>query len=127
MNTTCVLTVLLLVAGIRAESPIACNLKALTPAQRARLSTLSHKLNAAARDHRELPDGISFRLDTAAFSLSELGEWIEDERRCCPFLDFRLVLPRESGELQVSLTGRPGVKEFLLTDFASLRQATIER
>ena len=120
MFTKSLLTVLLFAAAACAETPIACNLKALTPAERARQSALSHKLSAATVEKRELADGLAFRLSLAAITLPELGEWIDDERKCCPFLDFQLSLECEGGAVQLSLTGRPGVKEFLLADFAKV-------
>jgi hypothetical protein len=118
MFTKCCLTVLLCAAAVAAESPLACNLKALTPAERARHSALSRKLSAAAVEKRELPDGLGFRLSLTGVTLPELGEWIDAERKCCPFLDFRFSLEQESGAVQLALTGRPGVKEFLVADFA---------
>jgi hypothetical protein len=114
------LTVLLFAMTPPPESPLACNLKALSPTQRARQSALSRKLSAAVLEKREAPDGLTFRLSLADMSLPELGEWIDDERLCCPFLDFRLSLDREGGALHLSLTGRAGVKEFLISDFANI-------
>ena len=120
MFTKSLLTVLLFAAAARAETPIACNLKALTPAARARQSALSRKLSAATVEKRELAGGLAFRLSLAAITLPELGEWIDDERKCCPFLDFQLSLECEGGAVELSLTGRSGVKEFLLADFAKV-------
>ena len=120
MFTKSLLTVLLCAAAARAETPIACNLKALTPAARARQSALSRKLSAATVEKRELAGGLAFRLSLAAITLPELGEWIDDERKCCPFLDFQLSLECEGGAVELSLTGRSGVKEFLLADFAKV-------
>ena len=119
-----VLTVVLMAAAASAPSPIACNLKALTPAERARHAELSEKLRAAAVARQELPDGLSFRLSPAAMNLVELAGWVDAERRCCPFLDFHIALEREGGGLQLSLTGRQGVKDFLLSDFAKVAPIT---
>src|SRR5947209_1527424 len=107
MSTKSLLTVLLFTAAAAsAETPIACNLKALTPAQRARHSELSRKLSAATVEKRELAGGLNFRLSLAEITLPELGEWIDNERKCCPFLDFQVSLECEGGALQLSLTGR---------------------
>jgi hypothetical protein len=119
-----VLTVVLMAAAASVPSPIACNLKALNPAERARHAALSEKLRAAAVARQELPDGLSFRLNPSAMNLVELAGWVDAERRCCPFLDFQIALERESGGLQLSLTGRQGVKEFLLSDFAKVAPVT---
>ena len=109
---------LALFTGITAaETPIACNLKALTPAERARQSALSRKLKAATVEKTELASGLSFKLSLAQMPLREVAEWIEDERKCCPFLDFQLSVECDGGAVHLSLTGGPGVKEFLLSDF----------
>jgi len=120
MFTKSLVTVLFLAAAAAAETPIACNLKALTPAERARQSALSRKLSTATVEKRELANGLRFRLSLAEITLPELGEWIDAERKCCPFLDFQISIEREGGAVQLSLTGRAGVKEFLLSDFATV-------
>jgi hypothetical protein len=51
-------------------------------------------------------------------SFQEIGEWIENERKCCPFLDFQLNVDCDGGAVHLALTGGPGVKDFLLSDFA---------
>ena len=48
-----------------------------------------------------------------------LAEWIDQERRCCPFFDIDLRVEREGGPLSMRLTGRPGTKEFIRVDGAS--------
>ena len=72
----------------------------------------------------ELPDGLLFRLNPSAMTLVELAGWVDEERRCCPFLDFHIALERESAGLKLTLTGRPGVKDFLLSDFAKVAPVT---
>jgi hypothetical protein len=119
-----VLSVVLMAAAASGPSPIACNLNALTPAERAHHAVLGEKLRTAAMARQELPDGVSFRLNPAAMTLVELADWVDAERRCCPFLDFRIVLEREAGGFHLVLTGRPGVREFLLEDFAKVAPAT---
>jgi len=114
------LTVALMAAAAYAASPIVCNLKGLPPAERAHYSALSEKLRAAAVSRQEIPDGLAFHLNPSAMTLVELADWVDAERRCCPFLDFRITLEREGGGLQLALTGRPGVREFLLSEFAKV-------
>jgi hypothetical protein len=121
MTITFVSVVLLMTAAVvGAESRLACNLKALAPAERARHASLSRKLSAAVVEKRELADGLVFQIALAAVTLPELGEWIAAERKCCPFLDFHVSLERESSSVELSLTGRAGVKEFLVMDFANV-------
>ena len=93
--------------------PIACNLDALTPEQRARASVLRARLRQTATEVREMTDGWAFRFEADTPTLSELAEFIALERLCCPFFAFRLEVPNEGGAVRLELTGRPGVKEFI--------------
>ncbi len=103
------------------QAPFACNLKAFQPEQRQRWRFLLDKLYTAAAENRELADGYSFRIDTGKEPLGELAEWVELERRCCPFFDFELAVHGEDGTVWLSLKGRPGVKQFIEADMPALR------
>jgi hypothetical protein len=95
------------------ESPIACNLNALDKEQRRRHQSLTAELRAITQETRELPDGYSFRLPSDEATVQRTAEWVVMERRCCPFIDFKIEVGREGGPLLLSLTGREGVKAFL--------------
>jgi hypothetical protein len=99
------------------ESPIACDLGAISAADRPRYDELRKMLAASAIGKRELSDGVAVRISTERMALAQLAEWISFERKCCPFLDFRIDVAPESGPVWVSLTGRAGVKEFLAHAF----------
>jgi len=98
------------------EVPIACNLKALTASQRKELSRLGGVGVEAVVASKELPDGYSFQLDPARASLSDVAQWIDLWRRCCPFYEFQLDVHGADGTVWLSLRGRKGVKEYLPTD-----------
>ncbi len=66
---------------------------------------------------RELPDGYEFRFPGDLASVKLIAEWTAGEHVCCPFFDIDLRLEREGGATWVRLTGRPGTKEFIRTDF----------
>lgn len=100
----------------RSESPIFCNMNALTKEQRQRHKALSVELRAAVQEIRELPDGYSFRLPSDEAMLQKAVEWVTMERRCCPFIAFGIEVEREGGPLWLKLTGREGVKPFLKTE-----------
>ena len=42
-------------------------------------------------------------------------QFMELEKRCCPFFLFELVI--EGGDFRLSITGKEGVKQFLQTQF----------
>src|SRR5215510_12956525 len=69
---------------------LACNPKAISAADRPRYNELMKRLRAAVRDHSEIADGYSFKLDGKAMTLPEAAEWISMERLCCQFLTFQL-------------------------------------
>ncbi len=94
-------------------SPIACDLTALDPAQRARRGALAARLTAARVEIRELPDGYAVRFASDPSMCLAVMEFVTLERRCCSFLDFVLEVERDGGPLWLRLTGREGVKPFL--------------
>jgi hypothetical protein len=96
-------------------SVLACNIHAISAAQRPRYDDLVSRLRAAMRDRRELPDGYSYTLDPAKITPKEVSEWIVMERLCCPFLIFQL---EETGEVsRLTMRGPQGVKALLEEEF----------
>ena len=102
----------------RSESPLACDLGAISASDRPRYNELRRAVAASVIGKRELPDGLAIQIDLARIALPQLAEWISFERKCCPFFDFRIDLAPESGPVWLSLTGRAGVKEFITEAFA---------
>jgi len=100
------------------ESPLACDLDAISASDRPRYNELRKMLAASAVGKRDLPDGIAVKIATDRMPLAQLAEWISFERKCCPFFEFKVEVAPESGPVWLSLTGRPGVKEFLAQAFA---------
>jgi hypothetical protein len=99
--------------GKPAEIPIACDLNALTLAERERRRTLVGALAQAIVGRVELTRGFKLRVDSARLGLPALAEWIALERRCCPFLHFKVELAAGDGPATVALSGGEGVKDFL--------------
>ena len=98
------------------ESPLICNLGALDQAQRERHQATMSQLFGAVEATEELPDGYAFRLPAESATLLQAAEFIILERLCCPFFDFALELEKEGGPLRLKMTGRDGVKQFLLAE-----------
>src|ERR1700722_11583839 len=99
------------------ESPLACDLDAISASDRPRYNELRKMLAASAVAKRELPDGIAVQISTERMALAQLAEWIALERKCCPFFEFKIEVAPKSGPVWLSLTGRAGVKEFLAQAF----------
>jgi len=105
----------------QSQAPFACNLKAFTPQERARHHGLSDRLMPAVQSARERSDGYALQVDARKIGFVDVAEWVDLERKCCPFFDFSLDLHGEDGALWLSLTGREGVKQFIEMDFVRLR------
>lgn len=107
-----------ILAAATPESRFACNRLALGPAERHRhFDELGPRLRALVLQARQVPGGYEFQFpgDRATFDL--IAEWAAGEHLCCPFFDIDLRLDREGGPAWIRLTGRPGTKEFIHSDF----------
>ena len=101
------------------DSPFVCDRLALTPAERTRhFEELGPALLALKSGVRELPNGYEFKFPSDAKTFAMISEWIEQERRCCPFFDIDLRVEHEGGAVWMRLTGRKGTKEFMQADGA---------
>ncbi len=109
--------------GEGGSTPLVCRVDALDPPERARQRTLVSEISGALAGVEELADGYAVRFPARPFLFLRLAEWIELERRCCPFLTIQLELRRQEREIRVSLTGASGVKDFLRAELPSLAAA----
>ena len=98
------------------QSPFACDMTAIAADQRdAHLATIN-KLFRSVQNVRELPNGYRVRLPNESDVLLTAAKFIALERLCCPFFDFSLEIEREGGAVWLSLTGREGVKPFIMAE-----------
>ena len=93
---------------------LACDMSALTREQRTRhVETTKKLLQLATR--RDLDEGFVFTIEREQFSAPELAEWVADEARCCPAVDFSLKLPFD-GPFTLRLSGGEDVKRFIAAE-----------
>jgi hypothetical protein len=109
--------------------PIACNLTAIPASVREEHIISAPKLFEAAQEVQELPNGYAVRFLSEPGRLMTIAGFIENERLCCSFFNFRLDIEPNNGPLWLRLTGADGVKELLKTtllgsieDKATLKQ-----
>jgi hypothetical protein len=95
----------------------ACNLKAISAADRPRYNELVKRVRAAMRDRSEVSSGYTFKLDSKAVTLPEAAEWISMERMCCPFLTLQISASGNQPHWLLTLTGPEGVKPLLNAEF----------
>ena len=91
----------------------ACDLHALTAAERLRHRELLQRLRPSARHISELANGYQFHLNSGDISFREAAEWVDLERRCCPFLAFQLQIAGGQSGIVLEVTGPEGVKLFI--------------
>lgn len=91
-------------------------MRALTSEQRKDLGQRGERVISAIASVRELNNGYAFHVDPAKVTLIEMAQWLDLWRRCCPFYEFRIDYRAADGDLWLSVTGRPGVKEYLPID-----------
>ena len=100
----------------KASAPFACDLGAMTPDERKDHARHTKELLAAVKEKKALPNGYAFRFERSRSLVSGIADWMALESKCCPFLAFRLELGEDRGPMWMTLTGRPGVREFLAAE-----------
>jgi hypothetical protein len=106
------------------ESPFACDMTAIAPEQRGAHVATIEKLFRSVLGTRELPDGYAFELRNDSDVLLTAAEFISLERLCCPFFRFELQVDRDGGSVWLSLTGRDGVKPFIMAEIGEYLAAS---
>lgn len=99
------------------QSRFYCNIKALTPKERAHHKQLSEKLLGARKATVETEKGYEFQFGPEDATLAELADWVVAESKCCPFFDFHIDLENEGKLICLRLTGEEGVKQFMRAEF----------
>ncbi|HMQ30712.1 MAG TPA: hypothetical protein PKD53_08275 [Chloroflexaceae bacterium] len=84
--------------------PLACNPHALSAAEWSAHQATSARLFRELRvSSEELPDGYAFLFPVGAFAL--VAAFVDGERRCCPFLTFRIDVPPADASITLRITG----------------------
>ena len=98
------------------ETPFACDMSAIPAGERDVHVTTSKQLFQSVERVEELSDGYRFRLSSEPDVLVLAAQFIALERLCCPFFAFGLEVEAKKGAVWLSLTGREGVKPFILAE-----------
>ncbi|HEY8561759.1 MAG TPA: hypothetical protein VIL74_15390 [Pyrinomonadaceae bacterium] len=94
-----------------AKIPLACRLT--DKELQARRKNYLDKAAESLIDSAELSDGFVYRFPLRDSTLRDLAEIIELERKCCPFLNFRLIVNAGDDFVSLELTGAEGTKEIV--------------
>lgn len=95
---------------------IACNPKAIASDQRDAHEALAQKIfsSASILEVKELASGYGFRLPLESSMLHKVISFVENERLCCPFFTFTLVIGEQ---FWLELSGTPEVKAYIKAEF----------
>ena len=88
----------------------ACDLFALTDAEREHHVAMSAALFRSMVEARELENGYAMRLPDAPDTLAKLADFIALDRKCCPFFHFRVDVEPYGGPIWLKITGADGIK-----------------
>ena len=90
------------------EPPIACT---LTEAEmRERRDTILDSVRKTALSVTPLSLGYTYRFRPGTETLAQLARLIDLERRCCPFLTFRIAVESDDQSICLEITGPPGAR-----------------
>lgn len=92
---------------------IACNFGAIDRDKRSDHADTAESIYTSTLEIKELPDGFGFRLPMENAMLGKISEWISNERLCCPFFTFAMIVHGET--LWLHLTGTEEVKGYMKT------------
>jgi hypothetical protein len=104
-------------AAAKNVSGLTCNINGIPPHERAHYAHLVEALRHAIQERRELPNGYALRMDTKKIGTNQLAQWVELERKCCPFFEFEIRWTPQNEAVWLHLTGPEGVKDFILDEF----------
>ena len=100
--------------------PLACNMGVFTSAEREKHIQTTRQLFQTVRVIHEVENGFEFIFPNSnnLDDILRFAEFIFNERRCCPFLEFDLRIASDEEPISLTLTGSTGTQEFLREEFS---------
>lgn len=102
---------------MKSATPLLCNMDVFTPAERDNHVQSTRLLVQQRKAIRPASDGYEFIFTNNPETLTQLTEFIANERRCCQFLEFTLKTAPNHESVSLTLTGPEGTQEFLREEF----------
>lgn len=102
------------------DNSIFCNMDVFTPAERESHIQTTTQLFQTVQSIYEAQNGYEFIFPgpNGSESIAVFAEFIYNERRCCPFLEFTLKIAPNDKPISLFLTGPEGTREFLREEFS---------
>lgn len=92
--------------------PLACVPGAIRPEERsAHFALIQRLFGSDAAERERLAEGYAFRFAAEVFE--DLARFVDNERKCCPFLKFELMIAPGETWVSLRLTGPDGTTAFL--------------
>ncbi len=101
------------------SQPLACDLTALTDAQRERHLQILREVFGLKQSLRELPDGFALEYADEPSIYLLLAEFMSLEHRCCPFFHLSLEVEPEQEVIWLHIGGSAEIKEFARMEMLS--------
>ena len=102
-------------------------MSAIASDNRAAHNATIHEVFHSAKIMRELANGYAFALPNETAIVMRVGEFIANERLCCPFFGFTLHVEPDGRDLWLHLTGPEGIKPFILAEIGSALNPSVVR
>ena len=102
------------------HGPIACDLSQLSIEDRQHLLIEVQTTFSQASALHALADGFAIEFPSEHGTVARLGEIIEFDRRCCPFIRHALIDEPWGGAIRLELTGPDEVKAFIKAELVPL-------
>ena len=107
---------------MNSDTPLVCNMNVFTPAQRDSHIQMTMELIQAVESVQGVENGYELRFPNENEFIARIAEFISNERLCCPFLKFSLMVVSNNAPVSLSLTGPMGTQEFLRAEFGGAIQ-----
>ena len=106
------------------EPIIACNPGAIDPAERDAHAELAKELFSSSTilEVKELANGYGFRLPLDTPMLHKAASFIANDRLCCPFFTFTLVVGEQ---LWLEISGTQEVKDLIRADVLTMMETGV--
>jgi len=98
---------------MNSNSLLICNMDVFTTEELENHMQSTVQLYQSVKDIRESKNGYEFVFPNDSDIITGLAEFISNERLCCPFLDFTLMVSPNNEPISLLLSGPEGTKEFL--------------
>ena len=104
------------------DTPLVCNMDVFTPSQRESHIRTTTELIRAVQSVNGVENGYELQFPNKTEFITQIAEFISNERLCCPFLKFSLNIVSNIEPVSLSLTGPIGTQEFLRAEFGGAIQ-----